>query len=392
MLPSEKTPENIMPPKDRVSRLVYKEALSTLEEHLVIPSAPNSHYKDRDILESLIYLSIEERYAESGLEDLCSTRQEGTPSADTLLYRLKKVDSRQAYCMLVSANDSVLEELGKRGVFRKPVVAAIDLSDDNYYGEYNNRLRRSKKERGTNLFYTHASFHIVEKGKRITVFSLPVYQLDDHATICEELIKAAWIRGIRIQKLLIDRGFYSVDVVKTLDRLKVEFLMPAKKNDTVKQAIENYHNHLIPKMVKKFTIRNSREEEASFGLTVHKNKHAKEIDPICEQYIVFATNMKYSEAKKLYWQLPLEYKKRWGIETGFRVQNQVKAMTTSQNYTVRIIYQMLSVIIYNLWQLANILLALELKIKLLKNPIIKLVHLGRIFRQCIERAGEPPPR
>lgn len=371
-----------MPPKDRVSRLVYKQALSALGEHLVIPSAPNSHYKNRDILESLVYLSIEERYAESGLEDLATTRPEHTPSADTLLYQLKKLERKQAYSMLISANDSVLEKLRRRGFFRKPAIVAVDLSNDNYYGEYNGLLRRSKKERGTNLFYTYASFHIVEKGKRITVFTIPVYQLDDHATICEELIKAAWIRGIKIKKLLIDRGFYSVDVMNMLDRLKVKFLMPAIKNDRVKQAIVDYHNHLNPKMMK-FAIRNSQKKEASFGLMIYRKKGAKETDPITDQYIVFATNMKHSEARKLYRKIPLEYKKRWGIETGFRVQNTVKAMTTSQNYTIRIIYQMLSVIIYNLWQLANILLALELEVKL-KNPLIKLTHLARIFRLEIE--------
>ena len=381
MLPSDRTP-NYMPPKDRVSRLVYNRALSALDEHLVMPSAPNSHYKNKDIIESLVYLSIEERYAESGLEDLATTRPENTPSADTLLYRLKKLDNKQAYGMMVSANDSVLGKLRRRGVFRKPVIAAIDLSDDNYYGEYNGLLRRGKKDRGTNLFYTYASFHIVEKGKRITVFTIPVYQLDDHATICEELIKAAWDRGIKIKKLLIDRGFYSVDVMNMLKGLKVEFLMPAIKNDRMKRAIEDHHNHLIPKMLK-FTIRNSKEEEASFGLMIYRRKDAKETDPIPDQYIVFATNMKYSEARKLYRKIPLEYKKRWGIETGFRVQDTVKAMTTSQNYTVRIVYQMLSVIIYNLWQLANILLAVELKVKL-KNPIIKLTHLARIFRLSIE--------
>jgi IS4 transposase len=79
----------------------------------------------------------------------------------------------------------------------------------------------------------------------------------------------------------------------------------------------------------------------------------------------------------------LEYKKRWGIETGFRVQNTIKAMTTSQNYTIRIIYRMLSMIIYNLWQLANILLAAELMVKL-KDPLIKLTHLARIFRLEVE--------
>jgi hypothetical protein len=49
-------------------------------------------------------------------------------------------------------------------------------------------------------------------------------------------------------------------------------------------------------------------------------------------------------------------------------------MTTSQNYTVRIIYQMLSVIIYNLWQLANIILAAELTAKLTA-PLLKMTHL-----------------
>jgi hypothetical protein len=51
---------NHMPPKDRVSKLVYKQALSAFDEHLVIPSALNSHYKKEDILESLVYLSTEE--------------------------------------------------------------------------------------------------------------------------------------------------------------------------------------------------------------------------------------------------------------------------------------------------------------------------------------------
>jgi hypothetical protein len=59
--------------------------------------------------------------------------------------------------ILLSGNDSIVEKLRRRGIFRKPVVAAIDLFDDHYYGEYNKRLRRSKK------------------GKRITIFTIPVY-------------------------------------------------------------------------------------------------------------------------------------------------------------------------------------------------------------------------
>lgn len=375
-----------MPPRERVGRLAYNRALSTLNEHLVIPSASNSHFSNEQVIESLLYLTVEGKYAESGLEDLACTKD--VPSADTLLYRLKKIESRDAYMMLISANDAIIEELKCRGVFRKPVIAAIDLTDDPYYGEYNDTLRRSKRDRGTNLFHTYASFHIVEEGRRITVFSIPVYQLDDHASIVERLVTAARERGIRIHTLLIDRGFYSVEVMDTLDRLGIRYLMPAIKNERIKHAIEEYHNRKIPSMAR-FSIRNAQEKQASFGLIIHPKKDAKETGPTHEQYIVFATNMPYGDALRLYARIPDEYRKRWGIETGFRVQNTIEAKTTSPNYTVRLIYQMLSIIIYNIWQLANIILARELMVKL-SRPLIKITDMVRTFRRTIESPRRPP--
>ena len=112
-----------MPPRDRVNRLAYDLALSTVNEHLVMPAASNSHFTNEQMAESLIYLSVEERYAESGLEDLACTRQ--VPSADTLLYRLKKLSSEEAHGMLAAANDEVIEELRRRGVFRKHLLAVM---------------------------------------------------------------------------------------------------------------------------------------------------------------------------------------------------------------------------------------------------------------------------
>jgi hypothetical protein len=372
-------------PADKVAGLAYNLALSTLNEHLVMPAASNSHFTNEQMAECLLYLSVEERYAESGLEDLGFNRE--APSADTLLYRLKKLESDDAHSMLVDVNDAILDELRKRGVFRKPVIAAIDLTDDPYYGEYNKHLRRSRKERGTNLFYTYASFHIVEDGRRITVFEIPVHQLDDHALIVERLVRAAMERGVKIWVLLIDRGFYSVDVMSKLDELGVRYLMPAIKNERIKRAIQEHDNGLIPSMVK-FSIRNAFEQQAFFGLMIYPRKGAKETDPVPERYIVFATNMRYREALRLFPQIPDEYRRRWGIETGYRVQNQVKAKTTSTNYTVRLVYQMLSVILYNVWQLANILLAIRLEIELM-TPIIKLTQLKRAIRVRIEHLDKP---
>jgi hypothetical protein len=49
---------------------------------------------------------------------------------------------------------------------------------------------------------------------------------------------------------------------------------------------------------------------------------------------------------------------------------------------------MLSVILYNTWVLANIMLAIALGTKL-RTPIIKLTRLKRVFRMQIEQLEKP---
>ncbi len=376
-----------MPPNRSACRLVYKQAFPILNEYLAIPSAPNCRFKMEQLIECLVYLSLGKRYAESGLEDLRCTRK--APSADTLLRRLKMVKSSDdAYGMLVQANDEVIRKLRRRRVFRMPVMAAVDFSDDRYYGAYNSKIRRSKKDRGTNLFYTHASFHIVEGGKRVTIFTVPVLPLDDHALIVEKLVRAARERGIRIHTLLMDRGFSSVDVKNKLRGMRIRYLTPAIKNDNVKEAIKNHDDGLIPAMIG-FTMKNAEQQEASFNLLMYRKPNAKASDPVHKRYIAFATNMPYGEALAVFSQLPDEYRKRWGIESGFRVQDNVQAKTTSTDYTVRTVYLMLSIFLYNVWMLANVMYAQGLGLELAK-PVMKLSQMVKFFSMWIERPGDPP--
>jgi transposase len=147
-------------------------------------------------------------------------------------------------------------------------------------------------------------------GRRITVFTRPDYQLEDRASIVEELVEAAGERGVRIQSLLLDKGFYTTNTINTLNRLKVKYIMPAVKNGRVKQIIEDYHNYLTSNTIK-LTLRRDDGEEASFNLTIHPKKEAKDTEPIHERYIAFATNTNHKEKFKLYPKIPEEYKKRW---------------------------------------------------------------------------------
>ncbi len=47
--------------------------------------------------------------------------------------------------------------------------------------------------------------------------------------------------------------------------------------------------------------------------------------------------------------IPEEYKKRWGIETGYRDAERSRPKTTGQNAVIRIFLFFMALVMYNLW-------------------------------------------
>ncbi len=91
---------------------------------------------------------------------------------------------------------------------------------------------------------------------------------------------------------------------------------------------------------------------------------------------VFATNLDIEE--KNAFDLFTQYRKRWGIETSYRVKNDFRVKTTSKNYVIRLFYFLLSVCLYNLWVLANIMVGIPFG-RLFKKPKISAKIFGAIL-------------
>ena len=70
---------------------------------------------------------------------------------------------------------------------------------------------------------------------------------------------------------------------------------------------------------------------------------------IYEKYHVFATSMISCKALKEIDHLPDEYRKRWGIETGYRQVNEIRPRTTSRDATFRMILFYTALLMYNMW-------------------------------------------
>ncbi len=379
----------------KVARLVYRFAASQLNRHLRLHAAPNSQHQQESLLKALLHLALEGRYAESGLEDLSATvssPERCVPSADTLLRRLEEKDPAEVYRELVAVNDSILRRCRRSGIFRQRSVAAVDYVLQPYYGEPTVETVGGKPKAGARWFFCHATLNLVEAGRRLTVYDRPVKQLDEKADVVEELVREAGKRQFRPRLLLLDRGFFTAQVINRLNRLRAKFIIPATQYDTVKEAVLRYSRGLGDQ-VSTFTL-GKREAAAVFTLAIYP----KPIDveeakrrrmETADRYLAFATNLPVSEVRELLATIPREYRKRWGIETGYRVQKTVRARTTSRCYVVRLVYQMLAVVLYNLWQLVNIMLSTWLEIPFIK-PLIKLSTVTRLFNMLLLGSYEPP--
>ena len=74
------------------------------------------------------------------------------------------------------------------------------------------------------------------------------------------------------------------------------------------------------------------------------------------------------------------YGKRWGIETSYKVKkHSFLPKTTSKNYLIRIFYFLFSVLLYNLWLLADILIWLALFGEVKQDHLITSKYFGTIL-------------
>jgi hypothetical protein len=173
---------------------------------------------------------------------------------------------------------------------------------------------------------------------------------------------------VKIRRVLLDRGFYSVKVVKLLRKLRLKYLIPAKETAPVKE--------LARAVAEKETHNKAHNSERIWKRELHA-LHCMERG----EEEVAAVYHKHKGAQQKSGSLAELYRRRWGIETSYRMKNNFKAKSCSKKYAVRYIQFMLCICMYNFWTLLNALYAI-LQGKILGDPEITLdrfVFYLRIF-------------
>lgn len=233
-------------------------------------------------------------------------------------------------------------------LWTQPLEIALDLHDECYYGAYDTAdpdcwVHKAEKRAGTRHFYRCATVAIVRKQIRLTLGVVFVHPDEDLAGIVKKLLNLVRTRGLRLGCVYADKGFCSIavlDYLQTHTRLAAIIAVPRKGEKTgVKSLCRGRASFFTT-----YTFRSgsaAHTAELAFVRTYTKHKDQKRR----ATWLVYALLRVHDTFKHI----RQRYRGRFGIDTGYRLMEQVRARTCSQNPALRFLLMGLALLLVNVW-------------------------------------------
>jgi len=183
-----------------------------------------------------------------------------------------------------------------------------------------------------------------------------------------------------VETVLFDRGFDSWGVVYKLQQLPVTYLIFWKKQgDWYKEALDKLKDGEYTTVVHPGTYNRGKTTyhvRSRFVLIKQLEYEGKTYDWL------FATNLDKNTAASYV----KRYKKRWAIETIFRVTDDIRIYTTSTCALIRYFLFMFTCLVYNIWKFFQQFLGEDFTLSNLKIcMIIFMVKYGMIYPEHYDK-------
>ncbi len=304
----------------------------------------NSTKADQEMVMDLLGLAAVNGYS---LNTACDSVQEAATSP-AILYQLRQgwLSELEMLELEAQLNDLLVERLPDKIQGSRQEVA-IDLTNIPYHGEAHcdeDEIRRSMAKSGTTHFHTYASVYIVKKNKRVTVAITYCWAADSYLDILQRLLVRLEALNIHLKRLLLDREFYATQVIRFLNQQGWQSILPVpargKTLKTLKQTAPSSHQ-------RPYTVSSPEHGQETFTLHVvcryAKGRRGKQgID----RFLFAVLGRPWTGTLS---QLADTYRRRFGVETSYRLMNKVRIRTTTRDPKLRLLYFVLAFTLLNLW-------------------------------------------
>ena len=279
--------------------------------------ARNSVWEERDFAMLLREAASHDTYTET-------IKSDNLPDPDTLHIRIHDTELERLH--------SAFFELTKNNVKKvknKRVILIIDITYEPFYGKSSSiYIHAYKPEKGCNGSFKFLTAFILVDDEKYFLDSVPLNVFSNETEEVEGILDRVKTMRLNVGVVLMDRWFANSLVIRLLERHKLKYLMMCKKDHRIQRILLS---------VKDCARMSYSVKDVRMTLVVKKTED-------CDW--TFFTNL------GLYHLIEYikVYRKRWNIETGFRVQDEARIKTKSLGIKVRYFVFLIAMLLYNIWK------------------------------------------
>ena len=264
--------------------------------------------------------------------------------ADTLYLRLREGLNE----MTTHSYLDYIKRLSDRFEWKnKEFVLAFDYTDEEFYGDVQGLdIHGWKKEGAITGKFKFLTCSIVSDDipQKIPLLSLPIQMGHYKSYVISHMLSLIKPHIGEVKLLLFDRGFYDKDLMYELIQLKYPFLIFVPKHKDKKEILYPLEEG------ERFTVlwdaevnKDKSNYSFEFYLTFMKQIYSRRADTSFDW--VFATNIDTIALEEMI----RTYRKRWRIETGFRVQDEARIKCKSTEMKIRYFLFMFEQMLQTQW-------------------------------------------
>src|SRR4051794_14070754 len=327
-------------------RQVHRAAAQHLQAHLQFRD-----YKRKTSATVLWSLLLAAAARITSLSDACG-RLRDAPSDETA--RKALLATLPDYAALQRRLNAALAGHLPKALCSRRQRLAIDLTLIPYHGrEFRDpeEIYRSQAKDGTSHFHAYATAYVVRKGQRYTVALTGVKKGEPLDEVVKRLLRQAAGVGVRPRLLLLDRGFYSVAVVRYLQRARRPFLTPVVCHGRSPRQTGGPTGSYVFRTWKTsgwstHTLADAKKRTATVSICVKCRNYRGQWKRHGRQALIYA-----------YWgyrpgspdSVFTTYRTRFGIETSYRQMHEGRIRTTTRRPAVRLLYVGIALVLRNVW-------------------------------------------
>jgi Transposase DDE domain len=325
---------------------VYRCAAAVLQDHLKLRDhGPKCR---ASVLITLLFYAAARI---TSLSDACKSLRDA-PSDEAA--RLALIATLPDFAALQRRLNAALAGNLPRALRRRPQRLAGDLVLIPYHGQPlrdPDEIYRSAAKSGTSHFHAYATLYVVRDGYRFTVALTAVARGEPLEEVLKRLLRQAARVGIGCRLLLLDRGFYSVGVIRYLQAARYPFLMPVvcrgrQLDDPRGPSGTNVFLTWQSSGLGTYTLHDARGRPARVSICVKCRYYRGQWHRHGKQRLIYAF---WGLQRPSFDWVRETYRQRFAIETTYRQLHQARIRTSTRDPVHRLLYVGIALILRNVW-------------------------------------------